>query len=313
MLASGGRILRRSVLVVISLVGISLAALLAGCSSPSSSPPPPSVVAPIADRTLMTGGVERPYRVFAPGTLTPRRPAPLVVVLGGAGDSIDSTSNATEFDRQASLSGFVVVYAQDVSQGPWRAGFCCQGPASASRADVQYVNQLVDTVQARYRTDPTRIYAVGVSAGAMLAYRLACDDAGRFAGAGGVAGAMILDACHPSRPVSFIAINGTADPLVPEAGGTVAPRGVATVSAPSSRQMAERWSTLDSCPPTPTTATSGPVSTITWSGCASGVAVRLIVVAGGGHTWYAPGFGPADGAVDATPAIWNFLASSPRH
>jgi len=41
-------------------------------------------------------------------------------------------------------------------------------------------------------------------------YRLACERANRIAGVGSVAGAMILDDCQPSQPVSVIEIYGTA-------------------------------------------------------------------------------------------------------
>jgi poly(3-hydroxybutyrate) depolymerase len=39
------------------------------------------------------------------------------------------------------------------------------------------------------------------------------------------------------------------------------------------------------------------------------VAVQLEAITGAGHTWYAPGFGPADGAIDASKVIADFFAA----
>ena len=40
--------------------------------------------------------------------------------------------------------------------------------------------------------------------------------------------------------------------------------------------------------------------------------VELVSVEGGTHTWFATGLGPANGAVDATRAIWEFFAGNQR-
>jgi polyhydroxybutyrate depolymerase len=72
--------------------------------------------------------------------------------------------------------------------------------------------------------------------------------------------------------------------------------------------MVRRWADLDRCPPPAPPATSGPVTTTAWTGCADGTAVTLVTVQGGGHVWFAPGLGPADGALDATETIWRFFS-----
>ena len=48
------------------------------------------------------------------------------------------------------------------------------------------------------------------------------------------------------------------------------------------------------------------------AGCAAGTAVTLVSIDRGGHTWFAQGLGPANGAVDATGDIWSFLAAVHR-
>jgi poly(3-hydroxybutyrate) depolymerase len=40
--------------------------------------------------------------------------------------------------------------------------------------------------------------------------------------------------------------------------------------------------------------------------------VKLITIDGGGHTWFAQGLSPMNGAVDATTEIWAFLSLARR-
>jgi polyhydroxybutyrate depolymerase len=157
--------------------------------------------------------------------------------------------------------------------------------------------------------DQGRVFVAGVSAGAMMAYRMGCERAERIAGVGSVAGAMILEDCQPSRPVAVIEIHGTTDPLVPYEGGDTA--GGATQDSPPTMAVAERWAELNGCATPGSAETGGSVTTLNWSGCASGSSVSLVSIEGGGHTWFAPGLGPANGAVDATSAIWDFFSGLP--
>jgi polyhydroxybutyrate depolymerase len=294
---------RRCWALVVALAAVLLVACgggSAGSSAGSSSSPPAR-----QDKVLDVKGVQRAYRVFAPPSLDRRLPPPLIIVLGGVGNSAESMVEATQFDRQAIDGGFVVAYADGIGQ-TWNAGYCCGTAARDDVDDVSFLVAVMDQVHDEYGTDPARVFPVGVSNGAMMAYRLACERADRVAGVGSVAGAMILDDCHPSRPVKVIEIHGTADDLVPYGGGRTA--GGATQPSPPTPAVAERWATLDGCPDEAVTAERPVVTTANWTNCAGGTAVRLVTVDGGGHTWYAPKLGPADGALDATAEIWTFLS-----
>jgi polyhydroxybutyrate depolymerase len=288
------------------LIGLLLAAASCGGSGGSSEPPPPPA---IQQRKLDVGGLSRAYRLFTPLSLDRSRPAPLVLMLHGVGNSAQSMMEATQFDRTADTAGFIVAYPDGVNE-TWNAGYCCLGGATAGPDDVAFLGRLIDDIQARHKVDPARVFAVGVSAGGMMAYRLGCELSGRIAGVGAVAGGMILDECRPARPVSVIEIHGTADQLVPYEGGRTA--GGATQPSPPTPALAERWAKLDQCPTPPATQTQGPVTTTSWSGCAEGTAVKLVTIEGGGHTWFAPGLGTANGAVDATAEIWSFLSGVRR-
>lgn len=279
-----------------------------GGGGSSSAAPAPS----IQNAQITVDGVARNYRVFVPPTLDRSRAAPLVVVLHGGGNSVDDTVKATLFDRQAADGDFIVAYPEGTRRD-WNAGTCCGSAPSRKVDDVGFLTRVLDQVEADHKVDPARVFVAGVSNGAMMAYRFACERADRVTAVGSVAGAVTVDGCQPSRPVSVIELHGTADPLVPYNGGKpdVADAVVAAAAGgpyTPTPDMIQRWAEVDGCPaPSPPT-TAGPVTTASWAGCRDGSAVTLVSVQGGGHVWFGPALGPADGAVDATAAIWRFFS-----
>src|SRR3989475_7914632 len=87
--------------------------------------------------------------------------------------------------------------------------------------DVRFISALIDTLEAAYNIDPTRIYANGLSAGGGMAFVLSCTLSDRIAAVGLVAAAQPLDwsRCTDQRPVPVIAVHGDADPIRPDQGG----------------------------------------------------------------------------------------------
>jgi polyhydroxybutyrate depolymerase len=212
-----GRRRRRSPAWVAMVATMTMMTACAGSEPEPASPPPRPAV---QHGELGVDGQVRTYRVFAPTTLESGSRPPLVLVLGGVGNSAENMVSATEFDRAASMHDFVVAYPEGLDL-TWNAGFCCASGTSSGADDVDFLSRLIDELVVDYGIDPDRVYATGVSAGAMMAYRLACEQPGRIAGVGKVAGAMVLDECQPDRGVPVMEIHGTADPLVPYEGGPV--------------------------------------------------------------------------------------------
>nr|MBA3317426.1 hypothetical protein [Gemmatimonadales bacterium] len=167
--------------------------------------------------------------------------------------------------------------------------------------------------------DPKRIYATGISNGAGLAFRLACDLPGVFAAIAPVAGApaaALETPCAATRPLSVISFQGTRDPLMPYEGGTVGIRRGQVLSAP---ETAALFANVGGCAVSPAvtaepdTAADGlSVRRTAYTGCREGREVVLYTIEGGGHTW--PG-GPAVGRrvgrvsrdVNATRAMLDFF------
>lgn len=269
----------------------------------------PAAEPAVVQRRIQVGGVDRTYRLYTPPDSENAGPVPLVLALHGSGNSVDSLVDASEFDEAADAGGFIVAYPQAVGIS-WHGGFCCTSGRGDPAADLRFVDQLISDVVASRRIDESRIYAVGFSAGGIMAYRLGCDLAARFAGVGAIAGSMVLEDCRPSRPLSVIAIHGTADDVVPYAGGRI--NGGATGPAAPAADVAGRWASLDGCPAGPTLEVRGPLTSTTWSNCGGGTSVRLVTVEGGGHNWFLPVYGPPNGALDATVTLTEFFGLRPR-
>jgi polyhydroxybutyrate depolymerase len=282
-----------------------LAATACGGGGGSSSGAP----APVQNAQITVDGVVRNYRVFVPPTLDRSRPAPLVVVLHGGANSVEDTVKVTGFDKAAAAGDFIVAYPEGTRR-EWNAGACCGSAPSRNPNDVGFLTQVLDRLQADYNVDPARVFVAGVSNGAMMAYRFACERADRLTAVGSVAGAVVARDCRPSRPVSVLEIHGTEDQLVPYVGGQ--PSAVEAQGAPPyapTPAMVRQWAEGDRCPPPAPPEVAGPVTTDSWTACARGSAVKLITVQGGGHIWFASGLGPANGALDATGAIWRFFST----
>ena len=268
-------------------------------SSAPSEPPRPAVRLGQLD----VDGQTRTYRVFAPPTIGEDAPAAVLLALHDAFGTADSFREATQLDRAAASGNFVVVYPESLV-GTWNAGFCCGRATAQEVNDLGFLMRVLDEVGSTYTVDEGRVYAAGASNGAIMAYRLACEAADRIAGVASVGGAMVMDRCAPSEPVSVLAIHGTEDGHVPYAGG---PTSGAPEPVPSQPALLDSWAELNECVEEPQSETEGVVTTATWTACAGGKSVRLVTVDGGGHSWFSSEFSGAAGAVDATDLITEFF------
>lgn len=288
------------------VVALAVVAGLAGCSGREDimdvGPAPPADEDTVEQ--LHVDGVERRYRLFVPDSAPD--PAPVVVMLHDAGGSPESIVEVTGFDGAARRGGFAVAYPEGLAGGTWNVGFCCGPAPEQGHDDLGFLDRVVDAVGDHPGIAADRVYLAGVSNGAILALRYACDHPRRVVGVASVAGAMLLDDCRPTAAVSVLEVHGTADRIVPFDGGDLPEFARATRPVPATTAMVEHWADANGCSD-PTVASDGPVTTTTWTACEDGAVVELVAVEGASHAWYAPEFGPVDGAVDATATITAFF------
>jgi polyhydroxybutyrate depolymerase len=195
------------------------------------------------------GGLVRTYIVHALAGVS--HPVRLVVNLHGGGGTGRGEEALTHYDAVADAHGFVVVYPDGIDTN-WADGRGASEPDRRGIDDVGFISALVGKLAADYGVDPGRIFATGISNGAFMTNRLACDRADLFAAIAPVSGTLGVNAgCAPSRPVAVRETHGTADPIVPSDGGPMIGRGGPStiVSAPS---MIDRWREIDGCHGVPT-------------------------------------------------------------
>ena len=297
-----------------------------------SAPSPARAAGRWESGRVVHAGAKRTWRLYLPPVVAPPgRSLPLLIVLhggGGRGSGMARLLNG-RFEKLADRDEFFVAYPEGRCH-QWTDG----REPEVSRAhaeqvdDVGFIRELIGDVAKRHAVDPARVYACGISNGAFMSCRLACEAADRIAAVALVAGTIPLrlaPACAPARAVPVMLICGTADPLVPFAGGAIQLRKgwKERGEVLGAREAAARWAALDGCPPAPSPAEELPDldprdrTTITreiWGPGRDGAAVVLLTVRGGGHTWpgarqYLPQalVGPVSHDLDGCAAIWTFL------
>nr|MCW1958729.1 esterase [Mycobacterium sp.] len=237
---------------------------------------------------LAFGGLQRTYVLHVP----PGPPSGLVINLHGAGMNGGQQAAATGYDAVADQYGFVVAYPDGVDAS-WADGRGASVPDRQGVDDVGFLSTLIDQLSREYQIPLGRVFVTGMSAGAFMANRLACDRADLVTAVAPVAGTLgVAVPCAPSRPVSVMAIHGTADSVVPFNGGPMVGRGGASeiVSVPF---LGERWREINRCPGPLVTDPAGGFPGMSATGCADGTEV-LVRINGDGHIW--PGGASGDTA-----------------
>ncbi|WP_205875724.1 alpha/beta hydrolase family esterase [Mycobacterium camsae] len=305
----------RTVVVVAALV-----ALLAGCFGGGhavGSPENPTIPVGKSSQSIEWAGASRTFHVYRPQGLTGA--APLVVMLHGGFGSGEQAERSYNWDTEADKGRFLVAYPDGEGRA-WNAGSCCGNPSQANLDDVGFISAVIAAIEHQTTVDPARVYATGMSNGAMMALRMACET-DLFAAIAPVAGTLVTD-CSRARPTSVLQIHGTADASVPYNGGpgkALKMDGTPRVDGLPVPAVTAAWRTIDRCGP-PSTTTSGVVTTETAT-CADGRDVELISVADAGHQWPGSVRGPIlerlglpqpSTALDATDTIWQFFASHHR-
>ena len=224
-----------------------------------------------------------------------------MINLHGAGMTGADQAGLTNYNNVADRYGFVVAYPDGIDLS-WADGRGASIPDRQGVDDVGFLSALIDRLSADFAVPPGRVFVTGMSAGAFMANRLACDRADLVSAVAPVAGTLGAGVpCAPSRPVSVLQIHGTGDEVVPFGGGPMVGRGGPSeiVSAPA---LVERWRQADACPgPLVAQGATGPVQRTDAAGCAGGTEVALLRIDGGAHIW------PT--ALDASAASAQFFAA----
>jgi polyhydroxybutyrate depolymerase len=273
---------------------------------------------------LTVGNVTRTYLTHLPNRRPPSGGYPVILAFHGGGGRGAKMVKLMKLDPLADANGFIVVYP-DALDGHWNDG---RSSIKNRSDDVGFVTALLDEVEKHYPVNASKVFAVGISNGAVFTERLGCELSNRIHAIAAVSGTMAAElapACQPIHPISVLQVSGTADPVMPYGGGTVrkflgAGEGGTVLSASDTAQL---WARSNGCSPAtapetlPQTGEPDETSVVrqTHSRCRKSATVTLLTVRGGGHAW--PGgpqvapriFGRSSSQLDTSKTVVDFFLS----
>jgi polyhydroxybutyrate depolymerase len=258
----------------------------------------------------------RTYLLHVPANYDAKKPTPLVVAYHGFSMTADMMPLFTGLTKKANDAGFLVAYPNGTGYlQAWNAGGF-PGKLAKTVDDVAFTTKVLDEIATVVNVDAKRVYATGMSNGAMMCYRLAAELSDRFAAIAPVAGTMAIEKAEPKRPVPVLHFHGAADGLVPLNG--VALKNSSAVKILSLDDTINAWVKIDHCQPDPITAyvpaKTGKlqISQKYYPPGADGAEVVLYLLQGGGHVWPGgplnpPFLGATTNDINATDLMWEFF------
>lgn len=255
-----------------------------------------------ANQPVVSGSHQRSYRLHVPTGYDANTLTPLVLAFHGDGSSGQELEAYTKLSTTADTNDFLVAYPDGLPGADGTTAWGGVGANMPAIDDVHFVSDLIDQLSSAYCVDARRIYATGFSRGGGMTALLACTLSDRIAAFAPVSGAFfssIESGCAPSRPVPILDFHGSADDVVPYAGGGSED----FLAVPT--WLAD-WAARDGCAtrPKPLDAPSG-VEEEQWISCSSDSTVIHYLVLGAGHSW--PGGNSDPQQIDAARIIWSFL------
>jgi polyhydroxybutyrate depolymerase len=277
-------------------------------------------------RSLTVDDRKRTYLVHVPKAYDGSKPFPVVLIYHGGASNAEQMVRFCGLNETADKAGFLAVYPNGTGRLerllPWNAGNCCGYAEENKVDDVAFTRALLDDLAKVAKVDAKRVYATGMSNGAIMAYRLASELSDRIAAVAPVSGPMGTETCAPKRPVPVLHFHGTDDEFAPFKGGK-GDKSLSQTDFYSVEHTVRAWVKADGCKEEPTTeelpdtAKDGTkVTRKVYGGGKDGSEVVLVVIEGGGHTW--PGrepalklLGKATKNVSANELMWEFFDKHP--
>jgi polyhydroxybutyrate depolymerase len=282
----------------------------------------------LAEATLPVAGTERRWLLSAPAWAEGDDPLPLVLDFHGLAEGADVHAGMTQLGPLGVDEGFVTVFPHATgSPVLWDVD-----PVVANNTDLAFVNAVLDQVEQERCIDTARVYATGLSNGAMMTSVVACALSDRIAAIAPVSGIGLPEGCEPSHPMPVLTFHGTADPILLFNGGVdlsalggalgggddsgpTTTRPPADLDGPGYPDTVRRWAALDGCDDTFEDEQVSDTVIRRDFDCPDDAPVEFVIVEGGGHSWPSSEFsksieqivGPTTFDIDASQEVWKFF------
>ena len=225
--------------------------------------------------TLNHGGTERTYDLMIPSDYVSTEPMPLLLnlhplTLGGPWLHT-FWAWVSNLNAKGDREGFLVAQP-DGTGAPvsWNGGEDCCSPPGTDVDDVDFIAAVIDAVQNQICVDERRVVATGMSNGAYLAYRIACEAPDMLAAIAPVVGSLSAELdCLDGRAIPVLQLSGSEDSL-------------------DRRELSvTRFLEINGCnDTTEITYRQGDVTCTTHPACEEDVEVTHCIVDGGGHCFF---------------------------
>jgi len=229
--------------------------------------------------TIMHGGRSRHFSVHVPSSVKAGVAVPLVLDFHGNGSRGSQQESSSGWRAKADSEGFVAAYPDGVGNG-WNVGNCCGESLMSMVDDVGFAREIVKTISTNMCIDAKRVYATGLSNGAGMAHRLACEAADLFAAIAAASADLVTDPCTPARAISELSVRGLSDTAVAYEGGNTGSTGWYSPGAKGTLML---WKGINGCTGEPDTSKQ---YCETYTQCQGGVEVTLCSLPNTGHILY---------------------------
>lgn len=266
--------------------------------------------------SIFVDGMHRKFLVHLPDGYDGTTELSLVLGFHGGFGNAEQFETQSQLSEKADEANFIVIYPDGLgfpaapSFHYWNAGVCCGYPYINDIDDVNFIRNLIDTVVTEYAINEDRVYATGMSNGAFMVYRLACELSDKIAAIAPVAGGMIVEECPTDRPVPVIHFHSYLDENIPYDGGVG--DGFTSHHNPPLDSVCNAWAGNGSCSTINDTIHHGADYTfVQWTGCECESEVNYYITTDGGHSWpggNATGLGdPVSEILNANDLMWDFF------
>ncbi|BBO72669.1 hypothetical protein DSCW_00860 [Desulfosarcina widdelii] len=148
----------------------------------------------------MHDGLKRSYIIDKPKMAANGSKLPVIIMLHGGGGNGENGKRMSGFTEKAVPCGVIAVYPSGTSKfqrmkkiKTWNAEHCCGYAMEQDIDDVGFISVLIDGLVAHDSADQKRIYATGISNGALLTNQLGAKLSRKIAAIAPVVGGMFGD------------------------------------------------------------------------------------------------------------------------
>lgn len=259
--------------------------------------------------SMMSGGINRTYRLYVPAIYDVNHPCPLIINMHGYTSNALQQQLYTGFQPIADTANFLMVYPQGTLDGNgitfWNAGI-----GNGMVDDIGFLSNLIDTLKSHYNINLNRVYSTGFSMGGFMSHVLAIALNNRIAAIASVSGTFFTYQ-YPyiaTKAIPVLQMHGTSDPTVPYTGSNN------MVPVDSTIKF---WVKSNHCNAVPIFSIVPNINTT--DGCTAehylynngdnGSTVEFFKIIGGAHSWPSGSVnnGVTNRDIEASKEIWRFF------